>query len=884
MTLVETYLPFGIRDVKITPFIGELGVGTPVDLPVGRVVTFRETESIELLKSDDRNVAMEGTGAMVEWEIEAGGISFEAWQVLTGASLVSGAGFRELIKLDTDVRPYFVIEGQSINDDGSDLHIVIRRCKVNGSIEGSFSEGTFLLTKCEGLGIGDSTGELWRMRWNTNTTDVFGGIRALPNTIQFQARPLTISVGNVVGASLTPALTQLVANKLLVSVGVEQVIALQPKVVNMRAQPLTITGGVGALTLAPKSFAMTAVPLLPSRGINLAPATAAMTARPLLVGSTSTIVEAESGTVEGGAVISTQYAGYTGTGYIGTFGLTGDVNQINFSAAVGGSYTFSIRYAQGNPAEGTVTVNIRVNGAIAGTVSLPNTSSDWTSPARFAQSSAITIPLTLGNNVIRIEHSGLEYTYSDLDSYTFTGAGGGGTGGVAPVAEFTMNPSSGVVGQTIQFNDSSTNFPTSWAWLFGDGATSTQQNPTHSFAGASTYNVQLTATNATGSNAKTHSIVIGAGGGTGGTPDYVVGVNGSLQQILELPYSSIAGKRVLVPSGTWNGPTGAGILFYNKDFGNVIVEFQSGGILRGPGGSGVEFYGGCRNLTLVGPGKIQALGNSTNAEGIYQDASRTNNGSPTNGLPGGNITVDGLTVEPIPGSGVIGRNGVAFWSCDKIIIRNCTIHDASGNAAYGFGGAGSGISIGQGWRWDSNGGERVLIENNHVYNQLASDGNPSADRNGIILDLYHSVGNFGDFSTIYGNHIIGSVMIRNNNIHDVSGRGIQILFAGLPDSPIYVDNNTISGQWARYLGPEPGSGNFSDPQTGIGGNGRGVHSNVVVTNNTVVDDPAQVHPSFFFFDFNTSPGVTGSNNHLVGGGFVDWHNSPGTSPPAGFIT
>lgn len=875
MTLIETYLPFGLRDVKITPFVGELGVGTPIDLPVGRTVTFRETEDLELLKSDDRNVAMEGTGPMVEWEVEAGGISFEAWQVLTGASLVTGAGFRELVKLDTDVRPYFVIEGQSINDDGSDLHVIIRRCKVSGSVEGTFTEGGFFLTRCEGLGIGDSSGELWRMRWNVGPTSVFGGIRLLPNNISVVARPLTVTTAAVVGATLAPATVNLTANRLQVALGTELVVALQPKSLAISAVPLTVTGGqfVGP-TLAPRTLAITAVPLLVSRGLNLVPKNLVLTAVPLIVSSPALILQAESGTVEGGAAIVSEWPGYAGTGYVGYYGLTGHVNQVIATVPGPSDYTFTIRYA--NCGGSNTVVNIRVNGTVRGTITLPVTGTDWTSAARFATSDAVTLPLSAGSNTIRIEHAGLEYTYADLDYYTLL-ASGGGVAGVAPVAEFTMNPSSAAVGQSVQFADASQNFPTSWAWAFGDAGASALQNPTHAYAGAGTYNAQLSVANAQGSSSITHSIVI-TSGGTGGTPDYVVGVNGTLQQLLELPYAQLAGKRILVPSGLWvDNINGHAVYIVNKDFGGLVVEFASGAILRGAVVSGIEMYGQILNLTLTGPGKVQGNGGNTNTEGIIIDSTRGDKGA--NGQPMGNITIDGLTVEPTPGTGSIQRNGIALWGGDKLTVRNCTIHDAASNAAYGFGGAGSGLSIGRGRRLDTFGGQRVLLENNHIYNMLVVQDSDSADRNGIIMDLWQS-----DGGGVYADRVIGSVMIRNNNIHDVAGRAIQILRGGLTDSQINVLNNSVSGQWARRLF-DPSTGDFSQPATAIGGYGAGVHGNLVISNNTVVTDSGNSNkPAYRVDNFDgpvTPAGVSGVGNV---GNRAEFYASPTNVVPAGFMS
>ncbi|AKB43006.1 PKD domain-containing protein [Methanosarcina vacuolata] len=72
-----------------------------------------------------------------------------------------------------------------------------------------------------------------------------------------------------------------------------------------------------------------------------------------------------------------------------------------------------------------------------------------------------------------------------------------------PVAEFSASPTSGKAPLKVAFTDTSTGFPTSWKWNFGDGSTSTQQNPTHKYSIAGNYTVALTVRNAVGSNTVT---------------------------------------------------------------------------------------------------------------------------------------------------------------------------------------------------------------------------------------------------------------------------------------------------------------------------------------------------------------------------------------------
>jgi PKD repeat protein len=71
---------------------------------------------------------------------------------------------------------------------------------------------------------------------------------------------------------------------------------------------------------------------------------------------------------------------------------------------------------------------------------------------------------------------------------------------VAPVADFTSIPLTGTAPLNVSFFDTSTGSPTNWSWAFGDGVNSIDQNPTHLYAAAGTYTVNLTVANAGGSN------------------------------------------------------------------------------------------------------------------------------------------------------------------------------------------------------------------------------------------------------------------------------------------------------------------------------------------------------------------------------------------------
>lgn len=62
---------------------------------------------------------------------------------------------------------------------------------------------------------------------------------------------------------------------------------------------------------------------------------------------------------------------------------------------------------------------------------------------------------------------------------------------------------------TVQFQDTSTGFPTQWKWKFGDGSSSSQQHPLHEFSEAGDYVVTLTASNSTSSGTVSQIVTVG---------------------------------------------------------------------------------------------------------------------------------------------------------------------------------------------------------------------------------------------------------------------------------------------------------------------------------------------------------------------------------------
>ena len=78
-------------------------------------------------------------------------------------------------------------------------------------------------------------------------------------------------------------------------------------------------------------------------------------------------------------------------------------------------------------------------------------------------------------------------------------------------ANFSANPTNGSVPLAVNFTDESTGTITSWDWDFGDGTTSTIQNPSHTYTNEGKYSVTLTVSGPHGTDTLTRNDYISVG-------------------------------------------------------------------------------------------------------------------------------------------------------------------------------------------------------------------------------------------------------------------------------------------------------------------------------------------------------------------------------------
>ena len=160
-------------------------------------------------------------------------------------------------------------------------------------------------------------------------------------------------------------------------------------------------------------------------------------------------------------------------------------------------------------------------------------------------------------------------TYSAPGSYpialTVTGSGGSTTAtqtikitAAPPTAGFSATPVTGPAPLAVNFSDSSSGTIASWSWKFGDGGTSTAQNPSYSYTKAGTYAVTLDVTGPGGSHqvTKTGYITVatapGGSGDVGGTPANTAGL------VAAYGFEEASGTQVVDASGNANHGTISG--------------------------------------------------------------------------------------------------------------------------------------------------------------------------------------------------------------------------------------------------------------------------------------------------------------------------------------
>jgi len=174
------------------------------------------------------------------------------------------------------------------------------------------------------------------------------------------------------------------------------------------------------------------------------------------------------------------------------------VTKYNFILVANGMLS-PVAAFSASPTEGNVPLNVSFTDSSIGSPTLwkwnfgDGTNSTEQNPTHiYTKAGQYTVTLTANNAV----GSNMMAKYSYINAITVE---------KAPVTIFSAFPTSGSVPLNVSFIDNSTSSPAFWKWNFGDGGSSTEQNPVHLYNRTGKFNVTLTTKNAVGSNAVTKS-------------------------------------------------------------------------------------------------------------------------------------------------------------------------------------------------------------------------------------------------------------------------------------------------------------------------------------------------------------------------------------------
>jgi PKD repeat protein len=158
----------------------------------------------------------------------------------------------------------------------------------------------------------------------------------------------------------------------------------------------------------------------------------------------------------------------------------------------------------------------------------------------------------------------------------------------APVADFSAKPRSGNGPLVVQFSDMSTGHISSRLWDFGDGTTSTEQDPIHTYTYRDTpdYTVSLTVTGLGGADTETKTKYIHLN-----TPPIRVNISLSKRVVFRGWHTVTAGLTVtqndptgqpiagVTVEGTWSGGYGGTVSGVTNTSGQISFIAES--VLRG---------------------------------------------------------------------------------------------------------------------------------------------------------------------------------------------------------------------------------------------------------------------------------------------------------------
>ncbi len=357
-------------------------------------------------------------------------------------------------------------------------------------------------------------------------------------------------------------------------------------------------------------------------------------------------------------------------------------------------------------------------------------------------------------------------------------------------ADFTLSPSSPVVGQEVQFLDNSQGSPTSWSWDFGDGGKSTAKNPTHTYSQAGAYTVKLIISDGTNSSTKSKSLTVSSTS----TSKVITASSCTLADVQAAIATAKAGDTVVVPNGT---ATWSQALIITK--GIILKAATVGGVTIKSGAAAGSSYGDPANFLVAYVPSSDQVDKPFRLSGFVLDG---NNNRLTFMAENDYLTpvtqfrLDHCVIKNSKGSlmhfygevyGVIDNNELRGDTCPSFVTRDFSLNEKTwSNITFDFGSVNNRyyedniIYLGPYGSSNEGGlGGRYCVRYNTFHNVGGSGVQPWFDMHGNMgtsgnlstmgAEIYGNVIYTGNMSLTFFDHRGGRLIAYNNTAYDVRG-------------------------------------------------------------------------------------------------------------------
>ena len=299
---------------------------------------------------------------------------------------------------------------------------------------------------------------------------------------------------------------------------------------------------------------------------------------------TPTVCQGQTATISSNATIPTgtitEWRWFMGDGNTYTFN-----NGNNFTHTYANYGTYQVKLVT-QSADGCISDTARQSITVSpvpvpafsmpASVCMPNGSVQFTNNSTIADNSTITYSWDFGDGSAPSTVASPSHIYAASGSYNVTLTATGANGCTAstsqlfddffdkPIAAFTADATEICSGTAVRFTDASTapnSTVTGWTYIFSDGSSLSQQNPTKTFGNAGTYTVRLVVTNAQGCTSDTSApvtITVHQQPQVNAGPDFVVAQGTTIQflatsntpgvDILWSPAAGLSSATILQPT------------------------------------------------------------------------------------------------------------------------------------------------------------------------------------------------------------------------------------------------------------------------------------------------------------------------------------------------